>query len=52
MIQWNTHADFDEFENNALLNEPIEVIGELDSGFFSRKYVLKVITSEIKVGAT
>lgn len=50
LIEWNTKADYDELEDDALMNEPIEVIGELDSGFFARKYMLKVIISDLEVG--
>ena len=31
------------------MNTPLEVIGELDSGWFIKKFMLKVICSEIKV---
>ena len=50
LIEWNTKADYESLEDNALMNDPIEVIGELDSGFFARKYMLKVIISDLKVG--
>ena len=50
LIEWNTKVEYDELEDDALMNEPIEVIGELDSGFFARKYMLKVIISDLKVG--
>lgn len=50
LIEWNTKADYEELEDNALMNEPITVIGELDSGFFARKYMLKVIISDLKAG--
>lgn len=50
LIQWNTTADFDELKDDAMFNEPIEVIGELDSGFFIRKFMLKVIIDDYKVG--
>lgn len=50
LIQWNTNADFDELEEYAMINEPIEVVGELDSGFFIRKFMLKVIIDDYKVG--
>ena len=43
-------ADYEALEDNALMNDPIEVIGELDSGFFARKFMLKVIISDLKVG--
>ena len=51
LIEWNTDIDYEYMEECALLNEPIEVIGELDSGFFARKYMLKVIISDLKVVA-
>ena len=50
LIEWNTKADYDELEDDALMNEPIEVIGELDSGWFIKKFMLKVIISDLKVG--
>ena len=50
LIEWNTKANYEELEDCALMNEPIEVIGELDGGFFARKYMLKVIISNLKVG--
>ena len=50
LIEWNTNADYEELEDNALMNIPLEVVGELDSGFFARKYMLKVIISDLKVG--
>lgn len=50
IIEWNTNANYEELEDSALMNDPIEVIGELDSGFFARKYMLKVIISDLKVG--
>lgn len=50
LIEWNTDADFDALEDDAMMNEPIEVIGELDSGFFARKFTLKVIMDDYKVG--
>ena len=50
LIQWNTEVDYAELEEDAILNEPIEVIGELDSGFFIRKFMLKIIIDDYKVG--
>lgn len=52
LIEWNTKANYEELEDCALMNEPIEVIGELDSGWFIKKYMLKVIISNLKVGVT
>ena len=50
LIEWNTKADYEALEDSALMNEPIEVIGELDSGWFIKKFMLKVIISDLKVG--
>ena len=50
LIEWNTSANYEELEDDALMNEPIEVIGELDSGWFIKKFMLKVIISDLKVG--
>jgi len=49
LIEWNTSANYEELEDDALMNIPLEVVGELDSGFFARKFMLKVICNEIKV---
>ena len=49
LIEWNTNADYEELEDDALMNTPLEVIGELDSGWFIKKFMLKVICSEIRV---
>ena len=50
LIEWNTKANYEALEDSALMNEPIEVIGELDSGWFIKKFMLKVIISDLKVG--
>ena len=50
LIEWNTSADYEELEDDALMNTPLEVIGELDSGWFIKKFMLKVIISDLKVG--
>lgn len=50
LIEWNTNANYSELEDASLMNEPIEVIGELDSGWFIKKFVLKLIISNLKVG--
>lgn len=43
LIEWNTKCDYEELEDAAMMNEPMEVYGELDSGFFARTFMLKVI---------
>ena len=50
LIEWNTSADYEELEDDAIMNTPLEVIGELDSGWFIKKFMLKVIISDLKVG--
>lgn len=50
LIRWNWNGDWDEIEDSAMLGEPVTVIGNLDSGFLARKFVLKVICNEIEVG--
>lgn len=50
LIEWNTSANYEELEDDALMNTPLEVIGELDSGWFIKKFMLKVIISDLKVG--
>ena len=48
-IKWNFNGSFEDFEDYSMLNEEIQVVGNLDSGFFGRKFVLKVICDEINV---
>ena len=48
-IKWNFNGSFEDFEDYSMMNEEVQVIGNLDSGFFGRKFVLKVICDEINV---
>lgn len=50
LIEWNTNCDYEALEDAAMMNEPMEVYGELDSGFFARNFMLKVIMQSYKVG--
>lgn len=50
LIEWNTNCNFAKLEDAAMMNEPMEVYGELDSGFFARTFMLKVIMNSYKVG--
>ena len=50
LIRWNWTGDFDEMEDNSMMEEPITVVGSLDSGFLGRQFTLKVICNEIEVG--
>lgn len=49
MIEWNTKADYGILEDASLMNVPIEVVGELEDGFFCRKYTIKLIISDLRV---
>lgn len=49
LIYWNWRGSFDEMEDNAMLEEPITVIGNVDSGFIGRNFSLQVIMSELEV---
>jgi hypothetical protein len=40
LIKWNYTGDWDEF------NKPVNVIGNLDSGFFGRTYYKQLIMSD------
>lgn len=50
LIKWNFNGDWNEMEDNSLLEEPITVVGNLDSGWLGRTFSLKLICNEIKVG--
>ena len=49
LIKWNFDGDFEAMEDHALMNDEIKVVGNLDNGFFGRKFVLKAVCDEIKV---
>lgn len=48
IIKWNFDGSFDEMEDHAMMNDELEIICTLDSGFFGRKFVLKAICDEIE----
>ena len=50
LIEWNTSCDYEELEDAAMMNEPMEVYGELDSGWFIKKFMLKVIMQSYEIG--
>lgn len=51
LIKWNWTGSFDEMEENSMLEEPIMVVGTLDSGWLGRTFSLKVICNEVRVVA-
>lgn len=46
-IKWNWQGDFEQMEDNSLLEEPLTLVGTLDSGFIGRNFSLKMICSEV-----
>lgn len=51
LIKWNWTGDFEEMNDNSIMNNEISVVATLDSGFLARKYILKVICDEVEVAA-
>lgn len=54
VVDWNTKFEYDgetfpEWEDCAVMNDEISVIGELESGFIGKKFVLKIIAKEMGV---
>lgn len=47
IIKWNFDGSFDEMEEHAMMNDELEVVCGLDSGFLGRKFVLKAVCDEI-----
>ena len=47
IIKWNFDGSFDEMEEHAMMNDELEVVCGLDSGFLARKFVLKAVCDEI-----
>ena len=48
IIKWNFNGSFDEYEDHSILNDELEVVCSLDSGFLGRKFVLKAVCDEIE----
>lgn len=49
VIKWNFTGSFDEMEDHSVMNDTVEVVVSLDSGFLGRKFVLKAVCDEIEV---
>ena len=41
-IEWNTHQDFEEMNDDALLGVPKTFVGTLESGFLRKKFIKKI----------
>lgn len=48
-IEWNTKASFEDMEDNALMGNEIIGIGQLESGFVGRKFMIKLILDDYEV---
>ena len=48
IIKWNFTGSFDEFEDHSMMNDEVEIVATLDSGFLGRNFVLKLVCDELK----
>ena len=48
-IKWNWNGSFDDMEDNSIVEEELEIVATLDSGWLGRNFVLKAICDEINV---
>lgn len=49
LIKWNWNGSFDDMEDNSIIEEELEIVATLDSGWLGKKFVLKAICDEIDV---
>ena len=49
IIKWNFNGSFEDMEDHSMMNDELEIICNLDSGFLGRKFVLKAVCDEIEV---
>lgn len=48
IIKWNFNGSFDEMDEHSLMNDELQVVGTLNSGWLGKKFSLKVICDEIE----
>lgn len=48
IIKWNFTGSFDEFEDHSMMNDEVEIVATLDSGFLGRNFVLKLVCDELE----
>lgn len=48
IIKWNFNGSFDQMEDRSIMNDELQVVGTLDSGWLGRNFSLKVICDEIE----
>lgn len=46
-IQWNTGSQVEHYDDLSLEDAPLTVVGTLDSGFFGRRFVPRLIINQI-----
>lgn len=49
IIYWNWNGSFDEMEDNSMMQEPLTVVCNLDSGFIGRRFSLQLICQSLEV---
>lgn len=49
LIKWNWNGSFDDMEDNSIVEEELEIVATLDSGWLGKSFVLKAICDEINV---
>ena len=45
-IEWNTKCNFDEMEDHSMMNDSIDVYGEIEDGFIGKTYKIKMILDD------
>ena len=48
IIKWNFTGSFEEYEEHSMMNDEVEIVATLDSGFLGRKFVLKLVCDELE----
>lgn len=48
IIKWNFNGSFEEFEEHSMMNDEVEIVATLDSGFLGRNFVLKLVCDELE----
>lgn len=54
VVDWNTKFEYDgetfpEWDDHAVMNDEVSVIGELETGFIGREFKVKIIAKSIEV---
>lgn len=48
IIKWNFNGSFEDMEDHSMMNDELEAVCSLDSGFLGRKFVLKAVCDIIE----